>query len=77
VVGIGGGKTIDTAKYAATRYALPMVSVATSLAHDGIASPVASLEEAGRKGSYGVQMPIAVVVDLDFVRASPATGRHE
>ena len=40
VVGIGGGKTIDTAKYAATRYGIPMVSVATSLANDGIASPV-------------------------------------
>ena len=47
-----------------------MVAVATSLAHDGIASPVASLEEGGRKGSYGVQMPIALVVDLDYVRRS-------
>jgi glycerol-1-phosphate dehydrogenase [NAD(P)+] len=44
--------------------------VATSLAHDGLASPVASLIEGGRKGSYGVQMPIAVVVDLDYVRRS-------
>ena len=51
---------------------LPMVAVATSLAHDGIASPVASLEEGGRKARFGVQMPIAVVVDLDYVRASDA-----
>ena len=29
-----------------------------------------SLEEGGRKAAYGVQMPIAVVVDLDYVRAS-------
>ena len=50
-----------------------MVSVATNLAHDGIASPVASLEDDdGRKGSYGVHIPIAVVVDLDYVRRSPA-----
>ncbi len=76
VVGIGGGKTLDTAKYAATLTGLPMVSVATSLAHDGIASPVASLEEHGRKGSYGVQMPIAVVVDLDYVRSSPVEMRR-
>jgi glycerol-1-phosphate dehydrogenase [NAD(P)+] len=71
VVGIGGGKTIDTAKYAATRYGMPMVSVATSLANDGIASPVASLSHDGGKGSYGVHIPIAVVVDLDFVENGP------
>jgi glycerol-1-phosphate dehydrogenase [NAD(P)+] len=70
VVGIGGGRTLDVAKYAASLAGLPMVAVATSLAHDGIASPVASLEHDGRKGSYGVQMPIAVVVDLDYVRSS-------
>ncbi|HEV2061506.1 MAG TPA: iron-containing alcohol dehydrogenase family protein [Solirubrobacteraceae bacterium] len=70
IVGIGGGRTLDVAKYAASIAGLPMVAVATSLAHDGIASPVASLEHDGRKGSYGVQMPIAVVVDLDYVRRS-------
>jgi glycerol-1-phosphate dehydrogenase [NAD(P)+] len=69
VVGIGGGKTIDTTKYAATRYGIPMVSVATSLANDGIASPTASLDHDGGKGSYGVHIPIAVIVDLDFVEA--------
>lgn len=67
VVGIGGGKTIDTAKYAASRYAIPMVTVATSLANDGIASPVASLAHDGGSTSYGVQIPIGIVVDLDFV----------
>jgi glycerol-1-phosphate dehydrogenase [NAD(P)+] len=71
VVGIGGGKTLDTAKWAASRYGVPMVSVATSLAHDGLASPVASLEHEGGHGSYGVQIPIAVVVDLDYVASSP------
>jgi glycerol-1-phosphate dehydrogenase [NAD(P)+] len=72
VVGIGGGRTLDTAKWAASRYGVPMVSVATSLAHDGIASPVASLDHEGGRGSYGVQIPIAVVVDLDYVASGPA-----
>jgi glycerol-1-phosphate dehydrogenase [NAD(P)+] len=71
VVAIGGGKTIDVAKYAATRAALPMVAVATNLAHDGICSPVASLEHPHGKGSYGVALPLAVVVDLDYVRNAP------
>jgi glycerol-1-phosphate dehydrogenase [NAD(P)+] len=78
VVGIGGGRTIDVAKYAASLSGLPVVAVATSLSHDGIASPVASLadDDAGRKSSYGVQMPIAVVVDLDYVRRSEPAMRR-
>jgi glycerol-1-phosphate dehydrogenase [NAD(P)+] len=76
LVGIGGGKTLDVAKHAATLSGLPMVAVATSLAHDGLASPVSSLEEGGRKASYGVQMPIAVMVDLDYVRASAPEMRR-
>jgi glycerol-1-phosphate dehydrogenase [NAD(P)+] len=71
VVGIGGGRTLDVTKYAATGIALPMVAVATNLAHDGIASPVSSLLHAGGKGSFGVATPLAVVVDLDFVRDAP------
>jgi glycerol-1-phosphate dehydrogenase [NAD(P)+] len=76
LVGIGGGRTIDVAKYAASLAGLPMVAVATSLAHDGLASPVASLTEGGRKMSFGVQMPIAVVVDLDYVRRSAPEMRR-
>lgn len=72
VVGIGGGKTLDVAKYVASRLALPMVAVATSLAHDGISSPVATLDHDGGRGSYGVHIPVAVVVDLDYVHAAPA-----
>jgi glycerol-1-phosphate dehydrogenase [NAD(P)+] len=76
LVGIGGGKTLDVAKHAASFVGLPMVAVATNLAHDGIASPVASLEEDGRKLSYGVQMPVAVMVDLDYVgRSAPEQRR--
>jgi glycerol-1-phosphate dehydrogenase [NAD(P)+] len=76
VVGIGGGRLLDTTKWAATHTGLPMVAVATNLAHDGLASPVASLEQDGRKASFGVQMPLAVVVDLDFVRAAPLQMRR-
>lgn len=71
VVGIGGGRVIDTVKYASFRQGLPMVAVATSLANDGIASPVASLDRDGHSISYGAHIPIAVIVDLDFVRRAP------
>jgi glycerol-1-phosphate dehydrogenase [NAD(P)+] len=58
-------------KFAAHMAGIPMVAVATSLAHDGICSPVSSLEHESGKGSYGVALPVAVVVDLDRVRAAP------
>lgn len=72
VAGIGGGKTIDVTKFAATMAGIPMVAVATNLAHDGIASPVSSLEHEGGKPSIGVTMPIAVVIDVDYVQAAPS-----
>ncbi len=48
VVGIGGGRTLDVAKHAASLSGLPMVAVATSLSHVCLASQVASLEFDGR-----------------------------
>ncbi|MFD7627464.1 iron-containing alcohol dehydrogenase family protein [Streptomyces sp. NPDC059851] len=72
VVGLGGGKIIDVAKYAAARVGLPMVAVATNLSHDGICSPVATLDNDNGRGSYGVPTPIAMVIDLDVIREAPA-----
>ena len=71
VAGIGGGKTIDVTKFAAHMAGIPMVAVATNLSHDGIASPVSSLEHESGKSSYGVVPPVAVLVDLDRVRSGP------
>lgn len=71
LVGLGGGKVIDVTKYAAARLGLPMVAVATNLAHDGICSPVSTLLNDAGSGSYGVPGPIGVVIDLELVRAAP------
>ena len=71
VVAIGGGRTLDVTKYAASRLGLPMVAVATSLAHDGLASPVSVLTVDGDRVSFGVTTPLGVLVDLDMVERSP------
>jgi glycerol-1-phosphate dehydrogenase [NAD(P)+] len=71
VVGLGGGKVIDCAKYAAARVGLPLVAVATNLANDGLCSPVATLDNDAGRGSYGVPNPIGIVIDLDVVREAP------
>ncbi|MHA6758697.1 iron-containing alcohol dehydrogenase family protein [Streptacidiphilus sp. PAMC 29251] len=71
VVGLGGGKILDAAKYAAARVGLPMVAVATNLAHDGICSPVSTLDNDAGRGSYGVPSPIGIIVDLEVIRQAP------
>ncbi len=71
LVGLGGGKIIDAAKYAAARVGLPVVAVATNLAHDGICSPVSTLDNDAGRGSYGVPGPIGIVVDLDVIQKAP------
>ncbi|MER6980071.1 iron-containing alcohol dehydrogenase family protein, partial [Streptomyces carpinensis] len=71
VVGLGGGKVIDCAKYSAARLGLPMVAVATNLSHDGICSPVSILDNDAGRGSYGVPAPIALVIDLAVIREAP------
>ncbi|WP_069812324.1 iron-containing alcohol dehydrogenase family protein [Streptomyces sp. TP-A0874] len=71
VVGMGGGKIIDCAKFAAARIGLPLVAVATNLSHDGLCSPVATLDNDAGRGSYGVPNPIAIVIDLDVIREAP------
>ncbi|MFD7401510.1 iron-containing alcohol dehydrogenase family protein [Streptomyces sp. NPDC059866] len=71
LVGLGGGKIIDCAKFAAARVGLPLVAVPTNLAHDGLCSPVATLDNDAGRGSYGVPNPIAVVIDLDVIREAP------
>jgi glycerol-1-phosphate dehydrogenase [NAD(P)+] len=71
VVGVGGGRVIDVTKYAASKLNLPMVSVATNLAHDGIASPVSILEIDKGRASFGVSSPVAVIIDLGIVKKAP------
>jgi len=71
IVGVGGGRVIDLCKYAATLLEIPMISVATNLAHDGVASPVSILENNGGRGSFGVNAPLAVVIDLEAIKMAP------
>ena len=72
IVGVGGGTVLDVTKFAAARLGLPMVAVATNLAHDGIASPISTLDNDAGRGSYSVPAPIAVLVDLDLIGQAPA-----
>jgi glycerol-1-phosphate dehydrogenase [NAD(P)+] len=71
VVGIGGGKVLDIAKYAAFLRNLPFISLPTSASHDGFASSGCSLLIDGRRTSVAAKMPFGIIVDIDVIRSSP------
>jgi len=71
VVGVGGGKALDMAKYVAFLARLPYFAVPTSLSNDGFCSPQASLTVRGKRRSLAAALPRAVVVDIGVCRAAP------
>lgn len=71
VIGLGGGKALDVAKYVAFLADLPCLSVPTSLSNDGFCSPQSSLTVSGKRRSLPSRMPFGVVVDPEVTLAAP------
>jgi glycerol dehydrogenase len=74
LVGMGGGKTIDTAKIAADRAGIPVIVVPTIASTDAPCSGCAvvySNEGVFESVSYQKSNPAAVLVDLDIIAAAP------
>lgn len=71
VLGVGGGRPIDVAKYASRLADVPFVSVPTAASHDGLVSSVASLQDAEGKRSRAAQAPLAVIMDTEVIAQSP------
>lgn len=71
VIGLGGGKALDVAKYLAALARLPYYAVPTSLSNDGFCSPQSSLTVAGRRRSLPAALPFAVVVDTEAALGAP------
>src|SRR6056297_721710 len=76
VVGIGGGRALDVAKYVAFLASKPYVAVPTSLSNDGFSSPGASLTVAGRRRSLPSALPYGVVVDTTVCGQAPLPLWH-
>lgn len=71
VVGIGGGKVIDAAKYAAFLRKLPFISVPTSTSSDGFSSSSASMLVSGKRTSVPAKMAYGIIVDTDVIKSAP------
>ena len=71
VLGLGGGKALDVAKYTAFLAQVPYLSIPTSLSNDGFCSPQSSLTVSGKRRSLPSRMPFGVVVDTAVTLAAP------
>lgn len=71
VIGMGGGKVIDAAKYMGFILKLPFISVPTSASSDGFASSSASLLVNGRRKSVPAKGPYGILVDTDVIKTCP------
>jgi len=71
LIGVGGGRVIDTAKIVSYNLDRPFISIPTAASHDGIASARASVATEGGHSSLQAQPPIAIVADTGIIAQAP------
>lgn len=71
IIGIGGGKVIDAAKYAAFLRRIPFISVPTSASSDGFSSSSASLLVDGKRTSVPARLAYGIIIDTDVIKSAP------
>lgn len=70
IVGIGGGRSVDTAKIVSFNLDLPFISVPSAASHDGMASPFVSVKT-DKPHSIVASAPLGVFVDIDIIKKAP------
>lgn len=71
VIGVGGGKAIDIAKYSSFLTSTSFVSIPTTPSHDGIASPFASIKDVSRPTSVRASTPSLIIADIEIISKAP------
>lgn len=70
IAGIGGGRSVDTAKLISYNLGKPFVSLPTAASHDGMASPFVSVKS-DKPHSIVASSPMGVFVDIDVIKKAP------
>jgi glycerol-1-phosphate dehydrogenase [NAD(P)+] len=68
---VGGGTIIDAAKVSSRSQNIPFISVPTTVSHDGIASPLASIKGSDKPYSVLAQAPLAIIADTEVIAKAP------
>jgi glycerol-1-phosphate dehydrogenase [NAD(P)+] len=76
IIGFGGGKALDVAKYIAFLSGRPYLSVPTSLSNDGFCSSQSSLTVGDRRRPLASAMPFGVILDTAVCLDAPEVLWH-
>jgi len=76
IIGFGGGKALDVAKYVAFLGRHPYLSVPTSLSNDGFCSPQSSLTVSDRRHALPAAVPFGVILDTSVCLNAPEILWH-
>ena len=76
IIGFGGGKALDVAKYVAFLGRHPYLSVPTSLSNDGFCSPQSSLTVSDRRHALPAAVPFGVILDTSVCLNAPQILWH-
>jgi len=71
VIGIGGGKAMDTAKFIASRRNLPLFQMPTIMSVDAVFGHRSAVRVGGYVHYMGWAVPEVVYVDYDIIRKAP------
>ena len=72
IIGFGGGRVLDTAKYAAHISKAAYICLPSSLSNDSLASPFSVLETYGKaRKTFECKIPTAIIVDTNMIVNAP------
>ena len=74
VIGFGGGRVLDTTKYAAFISKAIYICLPTTLSNDSLASPFSVLEMEGMsRKTLGSKIPAAILIDPEMIFKAPVS----
>ncbi len=72
IIGFGGGKVLDVAKYAGFVGKVPYICLPTTLSNDSLASPVAVLDiDKDTRKTLSCKIPTGIIVDVNIIMNAP------
>ncbi len=70
IVGVGGGRVLDAAKYLAAVSNRNFLAIPTQISTDSVASPIAVLRGEHGENTYSAKVPMGIVIDVEALRRS-------